>query len=72
MEKFWQIEEATIHEKPQSVEETAHVEHFIENISVANRGKFLVKLPFKIERSMIAYNWSRASVTLFRVEKILR
>lgn len=67
LKKFWELEE------PAQLEPEFHecIEHFKKNTRIAENGKFIVSLPFKMNRDKVADNRSLALAAFFRLEKRL-
>lgn len=58
--------------KVSTTENERCVEHFEKNVSITSDGKFVVKLPFKEDRSLVANNRNRVVSSLIKVENKLK
>ena len=71
LQKFWEIESV---EKPKPEMESEMdrcVQHFEATHQIASDGKFGVRLPFKVDKSLVANNRCIALKSLFRLERSL-
>ncbi len=71
LRRFWENEEVDQKCKSANEEVSMLVKHFEDTHSIGADGKFVVKLPFKIDASAVASNCSRAMVALFKMERSL-
>ncbi len=71
LQKFWEVEEVGEPVSPLTSEHSSWVKRFSENLLIASYGKFMLKLPFKIDRAKIADNCNRALASLIKVQRSL-
>ncbi|XP_043480299.1 uncharacterized protein LOC122509997 [Leptopilina heterotoma] len=70
LEKFWKIEEGE-QRKFLSKEEKASEEHFVNNVTRDNEGKYIVRLPFNENKNNLGNSYEIARKRFFMLERKL-
>ncbi|XP_051153762.1 uncharacterized protein LOC127277018, partial [Leptopilina boulardi] len=70
LEKFWKIEEGE-QKKFLSLEEKSCEEHFVNNVTRDNKGKYIVRLPFNENKNNLGNSYEIARKRFFMLERKL-
>lgn len=71
--KFWSIEETTYNSKPvYSSEERSCEEHFLQNFTRTDEGRFSVAIPLKMSETSLGNSFDRAKQCFFSLERRLQ
>ena len=68
LQQFWEIDEIQGDDKSMVNEQNECLNHFEQHFRLADDGKFVVKLPFKVDRALINDNYDNALRSLKRLE----
>ena len=68
LQQFWELEEIQGDDNSTANEQNECLKHFEQHFRLEADGKFVVKLPFKVDRTLINGNYDNALRSLKRLE----